>query len=50
MTLAAVAAPKRIIAAAALVMVACAIFGLPVTKMLSAGGLTISASESARSG
>jgi RND superfamily putative drug exporter len=46
--LAAVAAPKRIIAAAALVMVACAIFGLPVTKMLSAGGFTDPASESAR--
>ena len=46
--LAAVAAPKRIIAAAALVMVACAIFGLPVTKLLSAGGFTDPASESAR--
>jgi putative drug exporter of the RND superfamily len=46
--LAAVAAPKRIIAAAALVMVACAIFGLPVTKVLSAGGFTDPASESAR--
>src|SRR5258705_11234138 len=46
-TLAAVAAPKRIIAAAALVMVACAIFGLPVTKVLSAGGFTDPASESA---
>ena len=29
-------------------MVACAIFGLPVTKMLSAGGFTDPASESAR--
>jgi RND superfamily putative drug exporter len=46
--LAALAAPKRIIAAAALVMVAGAIFGLPVTKMLSAGGFTDPASESAR--
>jgi putative drug exporter of the RND superfamily len=46
--LAAVAAPKRIIATAALVMVACAIFGLPVTKVLSAGGFTDPASESAR--
>jgi RND superfamily putative drug exporter len=44
----AAAAPKRIIAAAALVMVACAIFGLPVTKALSAGGFTDPASESAR--
>ena len=48
MALAAVAAPKRIIAAAALVMVACAIFGSPVTKLLSAGGFTDPASESAR--
>jgi RND superfamily putative drug exporter len=46
--LAAVAGPKRIIATAALVMVACAIFGLPVTKVLSAGGFTDPASESAR--
>jgi len=46
--LAAIAAPKRIMAAAALVMVACAIFGAPVTKVLSAGGFTDPASESAR--
>jgi putative drug exporter of the RND superfamily len=46
--LAAFAAPKRIIAAAVLVMVVCAIFGLPVTKALSAGGFTDPASESAR--
>ncbi|HTQ22172.1 MMPL family transporter [Mycobacterium sp.] len=46
--LAAAAAPKRIIAAAALVMVASAIFGSPVTKVLSAGGFTDPASESAR--
>ena len=46
--LAAIAAPRRIIAAAALVMVACAIFGSPVTKSLSAGGFTDPASESAR--
>lgn len=45
---AAAKAPKRILAAAALVVVACAIFGLPVTKELSAGGFTDPASESAR--
>ena len=45
--LAAIAAPKRIIAAA-LVMVACAIFGFPVTKSLSAGGFTDPASQSVR--
>src|SRR3954463_11164724 len=47
-TLTATAAPKRIIAVAALVMAACAIFGGPVTKTLSAGGFTDPASESAR--
>jgi putative drug exporter of the RND superfamily len=46
--LAAAAAPKRIIGIAVLVMVACAIFGVPVTKSLSAGGFTDPASESAR--
>ena len=44
----AIAAPKRIVAAAALVMVASAIFGLPVTKSLSAGGFTDPGSESVR--
>jgi len=34
----AIAAPRRIIAVAALVMVACGIFGIPVAKHLSAGG------------
>ena len=46
--LAAIAAPKRILAAAALVLVGCAIFAVPVTKVLSAGGFTDPASESAR--
>jgi len=46
--LAAAAAPKRIIGIAVLVMVACAIFGVPVTKSLSSGGFTDPASESAR--
>lgn len=44
----AIAAPKRIVAAAALVMVASAIFGLPVTKSLSAGGFTDPGSQSVR--
>ncbi|MDT5284267.1 MAG: putative drug exporter of the superfamily [Mycobacterium sp.] len=44
----AVAAPKRIIVAAVLVMVVCGILGLPVTKMLSIGGFTDPASESVR--
>ena len=35
----AIAAPRRIIAVALLVMVACGIFGIPVAKYLSAGGL-----------
>ncbi|WP_457149394.1 MMPL family transporter [Mycobacterium sp. URHB0021] len=46
--LAAAAAPKRIIGIAVLVMVACTIFGVPVTKSLSSGGFTDPASESAR--
>jgi RND superfamily putative drug exporter len=46
--LVAVAAPKRVIVAAALVMVVCGIFGLPVTKALSVGGFTDPASESVR--
>ncbi|GAB2999487.1 MMPL family transporter [Mycobacterium bourgelatii] len=46
--LAAIAAPRRILAAAALLMVASAIFGSPVAEVLSAGGFTDPASESAR--
>ncbi|MFZ0833645.1 MAG: MMPL family transporter, partial [Mycobacterium sp.] len=44
----AIAAPRRIIAAALLVMVATAVFGIPVTKSLSAGGFQDPTSESAR--
>src|SRR6478736_7801726 len=46
--LVALAAPKRIIAAAAVMMAVCGIFGLPVTKALSVGGFTDPASESVR--
>ena len=44
----AIAAPKRIIVIALLVMVATAIFGIPVTKSLSAGGFQDPTSESAQ--
>jgi RND superfamily putative drug exporter len=44
----AIAAPRRIIAAALLVMVACGIFGIPVAKHLSAGGFQDPTSESAQ--
>jgi RND superfamily putative drug exporter len=44
----AIAAPRRIIAAAALVLVAAAIFGVPVINNLSAGGFQDPTSESAR--
>jgi RND superfamily putative drug exporter len=44
----AIAAPRRIIAVALLVMVATAVFGIPVTKSLSAGGFQDPTSESAR--
>jgi len=40
-------APRRIVAIAALVMVACGIFGIPVAKSLSAGGFQDPTSESA---
>ena len=42
----AIAAPKRIIAVAMLVMLGTAIFGIPVIKSLSAGGLQDPTSES----
>ena len=42
----AIAAPRRIIAVALLVMVGAGIFGIPVSKSLSAGGLQDPASES----
>src|SRR6478736_3829048 len=44
----AIAAPRRIIAVAALVMIACGIFGIPVAKHLSAGGFQDPTSESAQ--
>src|ERR1700761_7857296 len=44
----AIAAPRRVLAAAVLVMVAAAVFGLPVAKSLSAGGFQDPASESAQ--
>ncbi|WP_292980369.1 MMPL family transporter [Mycobacterium sp.] len=44
----AIAAPRRILAAAVLVLVAAAVFGLPVAKSLSAGGFQDPASESAQ--
>ena len=44
----AIAAPRRIIAIAALVMVAAGIFGIPVAKSLSAGGFQDPTSESAQ--
>ncbi|KUI10217.1 hypothetical protein AU190_18800 [Mycolicibacterium acapulense] len=44
----AIAAPRRIIAIAVLVMVACGIFGIPVAKHLSAGGFQDPTSESAK--
>jgi RND superfamily putative drug exporter len=44
----AIAAPRRITAIAALVMVACGIFGIPVAKSLSAGGFQDPTSESAQ--
>ena len=44
----AIAAPRRILVIAALVMAAAGIFGVPVAKSLSAGGFQDPASESAR--
>ncbi|UMB70843.1 MMPL family transporter [Mycobacterium paraterrae] len=44
----ALAGPRRIVAAAVLVFVAAAVFGLPVAKSLSAGGFQDPASESAQ--
>ncbi|HYB38647.1 MAG TPA: MMPL family transporter [Mycobacterium sp.] len=43
----AIAAPRRIIAVAALVLVGAAVFGIPVAKSLAAGGFQDPASESA---
>ena len=44
----AIAAPRRIIAITALIMVACGVFGIPVAKDLSAGGFQDPTSESAQ--
>jgi len=44
----AIAAPRRILAAALLVMLACGIFGIPVARHLSAGGFSDPTSESAQ--
>ncbi|MGB8403322.1 MAG: MMPL family transporter, partial [Mycobacterium sp.] len=44
----AIAAPRRILAVAALIMVAAAIFGIPVIKSLPAGGFQDPNSESSR--
>ncbi|GAB7068824.1 MMPL family transporter [Mycobacterium hodleri] len=46
----AIAAPRRILAVAALVMVAAAIFGIPVAKSLSAGGFQDPNAESSLAG
>jgi putative drug exporter of the RND superfamily len=43
-----IAAPRRIIAVALLVMVATAVFGIPVTRSLSAGGFQDPTSESSQ--
>ncbi|KUH86347.1 MULTISPECIES: MMPL family transporter [unclassified Mycobacterium] len=43
----ALAAPRRVVAIAVLVMVACGVFGIPVAKHLSAGGFQDPTSESA---
>ncbi|MET0897276.1 MAG: MMPL family transporter [Mycobacterium sp.] len=44
----AIAAPRRTIAVAVLLMIGAAVFGIPVTKSLSAGGFQDPTSESAR--
>ncbi len=44
----AIAAPRRVLGLAALVMVAAAVFGLPVASSLSAGGFQDPAAESSR--
>ena len=44
----AIAAPRRVLAVAALLMVAAAVFGVPVAKSLSAGGFQDPSAESSR--
>ena len=46
----AIAAPRRVLAVAALVMVSAALFGVPVAKNLSAGGFQDPTAESAQAG
>jgi uncharacterized membrane protein YdfJ with MMPL/SSD domain len=46
----AIAAPRRILAIAALLLLAAAVFGIPVAKSLSAGGFQDPGSESAQAG
>lgn len=48
LTAIAIAAPRRVLAAAAVLMAAAAVFGLPVAKSLSAGGFQDPGSESSR--
>ncbi len=45
----AIAAPRRVLATAALVMIAAAVFGVPAANSLSAGGFQDPAAESSRS-
>lgn len=44
----AIAAPRRVLVTALLIMIACGVFGVPVAKQLSAGGFQDPTSESAR--
>ncbi len=46
----AIAAPRRVLAAAALLMVIAGVFAVPVTKSLSAGGFQDPSAESSRAG
>ncbi len=47
-TLLAIAAPRRVVAVAVLLMVGAAVFGVPVAKSLSAGGFSDPSAESSR--
>ena len=44
----AIAAPRRVLVAALLIMIGCGVFGVPVVAHLSAGGFQDPTSESAR--
>jgi RND superfamily putative drug exporter len=48
MALLAISAPRRILAAAALILVAAAVFGIPIAKSLSAGGFQDPGAESSQ--